>query len=292
MLVRLLGILFPIVAIVAIGYWLGRRRPPDLADANRLNLDLFVPALVFVSLAGKPLDLGSLGGLALGAVAVIFGSGLVALGACRWLGLAPRTLVPPMMFNNSGNLGLPLALLAWGESVMPAAILLFVIQTGLHFSLGAWMLDPHTRLHQLWRVPVLAATVAGLVVGTAHVEIWPPALTALRMLGDISIPLMLFSLGLRLSQSQWRDLGLAGALALARPLVGFAIGWTYAWAVGLPPQQAALLMVFGALPPAVMNFLFAERYRQEPERVASIVLVGNLAAVMVLPLALAAVLAA
>jgi hypothetical protein len=292
MLVRLLGILFPIVAIVAIGFWLGRRRAPDLADANRLNLDLFVPALVFVSLAGKPLDLGSLGSLALGALAIIFGSGLVALGACRWLGLAPRTLVPPMMFNNSGNLGLPLALLAWGESVMPAAILLFVIQTGLHFSVGAWMLDPHTRLYQLWRVPVLAATIAGVVVGTARIEIWAPALTALRMLGDISIPLMLFSLGLRLSQSQWRDLGLAGALAVARPLVGFAIGWAYAWAAGLPPQQAALLMVFGALPPAVMNFLFAERYRQEPERVASIVLVGNLAAVLVLPLALAAVLAA
>jgi predicted permease len=49
-------------------------------------------------------------------------------------------------------------------------------------------------------------------------------------------------------------------------------------------------MLFGALPPAVMNFVFAERYGQEPERVASIVLIGNLAAVIVLPVALAAVL--
>jgi predicted permease len=291
MLLRLLAILFPIVAIVAAGFWVGRRRQPDLADANRLNLDLFVPALIFVSLAGKPLDLASLGYLAVGAVTVILGCGLVALPVARWLRVAPLTLVPPMMFNNSGNLGLPLALLAWGDSVMPAAILLFVVQTGLHFSLGAWMLDPHTRLHQLWRVPVLAATVAGLIVGTARIDMWPPAMTALRMLGDISIPLMLFSLGLRLSQSQWRDLRLAGGLAIARPLIGFAIAWTYALAVSLPAQQAALLMVFGTLPPAVMNFLFAERYRQEPERVASIVLVGNLAAVLVLPVALAAILA-
>jgi predicted permease len=51
-----------------------------------------------------------------------------------------------------------------------------------------------------------------------------------------------------------------------------------------------MLLVFGALPPAVLNFLFAERYRQEPERVASIVLIGNLAALIFLPLALALVL--
>ena len=51
-----------------------------------------------------------------------------------------------------------------------------------------------------------------------------------------------------------------------------------------------MLFVFGALPPAVLNFLFAERYRQEPQRVASIVLIGNLAALLFLPLALAWVL--
>ena len=43
-----------------------------------------------------------------------------------------------------------------------------------------------------------------------------------------------------------------------------------------------MLLVFGALPPAVLNFLFAERYNQEPERVASIVLIGNLAALLFL----------
>ncbi|MFY9721282.1 MAG: AEC family transporter, partial [Azonexus sp.] len=60
--------------------------------------------------------------------------------------------------------------------------------------------------------------------------------------------------------------------------------------LGLQGREAAMLLVFGALPPAVLNFLFAERYRQEPERVASIVLIGNLAALIFLPLALALVL--
>jgi len=57
--------------------------------------------------------------------------------------------------------------------------------------------------------------------------------------------------------------------------------------VPLPERERALLLVFGALPPAVLNYMFAERYHQEPEKVASMVLIGNVMAVVFLPLALA-----
>jgi hypothetical protein len=77
---------------------------------------------------------------------------------------------------------------------------------------------------------------------------------------------------------------------LLRPLAGMAIAAGVIQLLGLQGREAAMLLVFGALPPAVLNFLFAERYRQEPERVASIVLIGNLAALLFLPLALALVL--
>jgi predicted permease len=55
----------------------------------------------------------------------------------------------------------------------------------------------------------------------------------------------------------------------------------------LDPLQQSILLVFGALPPAVLNYLMAEQYRQEPERVASIVLLGNLSALAVMPVVLA-----
>ncbi|MNY67225.1 hypothetical protein D3C86_2047730 [compost metagenome] len=55
----------------------------------------------------------------------------------------------------------------------------------------------------------------------------------------------------------------------------------------LAPEQTALVVLFGALPPAVLNFLMAELYQQEPERMASIVLIGNLASLLFVPLGLA-----
>lgn len=286
MLLRILAIIFPLFAIIFAGWLYGRRKRPDMGFANQLNMDVFVPALVFATLAGKSFDLLTYQALAIGGLLVVLGSGLASWPLARFAGVQAKTFVPPMMFNNSGNMGLPLAVLAFGEAALPAAVVLFLVENLLHFSLGAWMLDHHARLSNLWRLPVVLAALAGLAVSLAAVELWPPLLTAISMLGQISIPLLLFSLGVRLTDasfSTWR-IGMAGAVA--RPVLGMGIAWAAARLLGLNAQHTSMLLVFGALPPAVLNYVFAERYRQEPEKVASIVLIGNLAALVFLSFAL------
>ncbi len=287
---RITAILFPIFAIVAAGYFYARRHKPEMAVANRLNMDVFVPALVFAAMAGKSFDLAAYGPLALGALLLLLTCGLAAWPVARLLGVPAKTFVPPMLFNNSGNIGLPLAVLAWGEAALPAAVILFMVENTLHFSLGARLLDPRARLLTLWRIPVVAAAVAGLVVAVFKLPLWPPAVTAVKMLGDVSVPLLLFSLGVRMTDVSFGDWKISLVGAIGRPLLGMAVAWGIVQALGLQGQQAAMLVVFGSLPPAVLNFLFAERYKQEPQRVASIVLVGNLAALVFLPLSLALVL--
>src|SRR5690606_34811191 len=117
--------------------------------------------------------------------------------------------------------------------------------------------------------------------------IWPPLLISIRMLGEISIPLMLFALGVRLTDSRISSVGLGVLVAAARPIVGMLLAVAVMQVIELPPQERALLLVFGALPPAVLNYIFAERYDRDPGAVASMVLIGNLAALITLPVALA-----
>jgi malate permease and related proteins len=286
MLIRIIAILLPIFAIVGIGYVYARKCKPDMRTANHLNMDVFVPALVFYALAGKPLDLGSYGPLSLAALIVVLGSGLLAWPIARMMRFQSKTFIPPMMFNNSGNIGLPLAVLAWGEAALPAAIVLFMVENTLHFSLGARWLDPHATLSRLWRVPVVAAAILGLAFNLGEISLWSPLLTSIRMVGEIAVPLMLFSLGVRLATTalgQWR-IGVTGALTC--PLSGLLLALVGIYGFGLTGRDAQMLLVFGALPPAVLNFLFSERYQQEPDQVASIVLLGNLASLFFLPLAL------
>lgn len=287
---RLLAILFPIFGIVAAGYFYGRKHKPEMAVANRLNMDVFVPALVFAAMAGKSFDLAAYAPLALGGFLILATCGLLAWPLAKLCGVQPKTLAPPMMFNNSGNIGLPLAVLAWGEAALPAAVILFMVENTLHFSFGAKLLDPKTRILMLWRIPVVFAAIAGLTVAMLKIPVWQPLVLAIKMLGDVSVPLLLFSLGVRMTDVSFGEWKLSVGSALLRPLAGMLIAWGVIELIGLEGQDAAMLLVFGALPPAVLNFLFAERYKQEPQRVASIVLVGNLAALIFLPLALALVL--
>jgi predicted permease len=290
MLIRIVEILFPLYAITALGYLVGRRMKPDLSQANKLNMDVFVPALVFAALANKAFDISAFLPLVVAVSLIVLGSGLVAWALARALGMQPKTLVPPIMFNNCGNLGLPLAVLTFGETALAPMVVMFMVSNLVHFSFGAWLLDHRVRLLTVWKVPSVLATFLGLSVSLSHFEIWPPLLIAIRMLGEIAIPLMLFGLGVRLADSRISAVGIGVFGALARPLIGLALAWAVLQLIELPAREQALLLVFGALPPAVLNFMFAERYQQEPGKVASMVLIGNLAAVVFLPLALALVL--
>ena len=290
MLIRIIEILFPLFAITALGYFVGRRMKPDLSQANKLNMDVFVPALVFAALANKAFHISAFLPLIVAVTLVVVGSGLAGWALARVIGIEPKTLVPPIMFNNCGNLGLPLAVLAFGDAALAPMVVMFMVSNLVHFSFGAWLLDHRVRLLTVWKVPSVLATCLGLVVSLGRFEVWPPLLTAIRMLGEISIPLMLFGLGVRLADSRISAVGIGVFGALARPLVGLVLAWSVLQGVDLPPREQALLLVFGALPPAVLNFMFAERYQQEPGKVASMVLIGNLAAVVFLPLALALVL--
>jgi len=115
MLQQLIGIVFPIFGLVAVGYLYARRHAPDMAAANKVNLEVFTPALIFSVLSGENFELADYSELALAGLVVVLGSGVLAWPVARLAGWRSKAFVPPMMFSNSGNMGLPLAVLAFGE---------------------------------------------------------------------------------------------------------------------------------------------------------------------------------
>lgn len=291
MFLRILAIVFPIFATVAAGWAYARFRQKrggiDMAFANQLIMEIFVPALVFAALTAKNFEIAAYDRLALGALALLLASGLLAWWLARVLGEQPKTFIPPMMFINAGNIGLPLMVLAFGEAALPAAVVLFFVENTLHYTLGTWLLDHKARLLNLWRVPVTFAALAAFAVNLAGIQVWPPLYTAIKLTGDVAVPLLLFLLGVRLAASKFSDLRIGLIGTVFRPLVGMLLAWVLAQLMGLSQQDSAMLLVFGALPPAVLNYVFAERYAQEPAKVASMVMLGNLGALLFIPVALA-----
>jgi predicted permease len=286
MIERLLGIILPVFAIVALGWWWGRRVQPDMSMVNRISMNVLAPALIFSALSSKSFDLWDNRLLIAGSVGIVLGSGLLAWPVARLLRVDPRTFVPPMMFNNCGNMGLPLAVLAFGEPGFVAMVAMFTISNLLHFTLGAWIIDHRARFASLLRNPMVWSTFAGFAFAVTKPPLPDVLAVTFKLLGDALIPMMLLSLGVRLTAIRWTDARLGVIGGLVCPLTGLAMAAVLAPLLGLDATQAGLLFVFGCLPPAVLNFMVAEQYKQEPAKVASIVLIGNLVSVIFVPIGL------
>jgi predicted permease len=284
---RILGIILPVFLIVALGYVYARRARPDMAWVNRISMNILAPALIFTALSSKDFDLAANKLLILGSLGVVLGSGLLAWPFAKLLREDPRTFVPPMMFNNCGNMGLPLAALAFGPIGLSAMVAMFAISNLLQFTVGMHIVNSGARIGPVFRNPMVVATFVGFAFAIFHPPLPDWLALAIKMTGDALIPLMLISLGVRMATVSWGgwNLGVIGALVC--PLTGIAMAALLAPVLSLDATQQSLLILFGCLPPAVLNFMVAEQYDQEPAKVASIVLVGNLAAIVFVPLGLA-----
>ena len=179
---HILATLLPVFLIAGCGAAYGRYRSPDIGSLNTLNMELFVPLLVFAVLADRQAPLADYAWLATAAAVVVLGSGLVLWPVAKWLSLDIKVFLPPMMFNNSGNMGVPLLVLAFGPEALPAAVVVFIIEMLLHFSVGLYMLDPRTSLWRMLRMPIVAASVAGLLVNVGGVALPSWLLEAMHML--------------------------------------------------------------------------------------------------------------
>jgi len=276
---KILSILLPVFTVVLVGYIYGRIYRPDLKVINQVVLYVFLPALVFDVLSSENFRILEMRWLALGALVVVLGSGLFAYPVTFLKQLHWRSFLPCMMFNNCGNLGLPLAAFAFGDLGLQAMVLMFLVSNLVHFTLGVWIFGGAVSVVGLLTSPVNIATIAGLGVNLLAVSIPDIILEPIGLLGQVVIPMMLFSLGVRMVEVNFSQLGNGLLAAFICPLCGLIPAVLILLIIPLDPLQSSMLLLFAGLPPAALNFLIAEQYRQRPGDVASYVLVGNAMAV-------------
>ncbi|MFJ7567413.1 AEC family transporter [Herminiimonas sp. NPDC097707] len=295
---RILGIILPVFIIIALGYGYARLRGEavrsDITPVNRISMEVLCPLLVFTALAAKDFDLANNGMLIFAGVLISLGSGLLAWPVARLFGYDVRSFVPPMIYNNCGNMGLPLAILAFGADSLGSAVALFMACNLMYFSVGIKIIESGRSKANGVRIspwkflanPMMIAMFVGMLFAIVHVPLPAPLFIALKMMGDACIPLMLFALGVRMMDvtlKSWH-IGLVGAIVC--PAAGLIVAWVLDQLISLSPEQRGQMFLFASLPPAVFCFMVAEQYKQEPEKVASIVLLGNLAAFVFVPVGL------
>lgn len=286
MIFKILEIIFPALLIALLGYFYAKKEKVSMEIPNKINLDVFIPILIFYAISEKLPSITTLTSFSFGAVIVVLGSGLILYPFTKFLKVNPRTFLPSMMFNNSINLGLPLALFTFGEEAMALFIALSIVQIIGQFTIAIVMYGGEVKLINLFKNPVIIVTIFGLFFNYFNFHLPQITQEPLLMLSQVSIPLILFSLGVRLASIKFSHIKIGIIGAILCPLSGILMAFFAIWIFDYTSLQKSLLILFGAMPPAVVNSLMAEKYGYDSASVASIVAIGNIFSLIIIPIVL------
>jgi len=253
---------------------------------TRLAMTLAVPCLIFTSLMKTRLDPGALGELLLASV-LAYGGVAVAAAALVWVtGLERRTFLAPLIFGNTGNLGFPLALFAFGQVGLSYAVIVFGVMAILSFTVGIWMVRGSSNPMVLIKEPVVGATVLGAVF-MRQGWMTPDWLgNGLDLIGQMAIPMMLLTLGVSVARLAPGRITQAVLLSAAKLAICVAVAWAVGRWFDLNDTAFAILVLQVSTPVAVTSYLLAQKYGADAQAVAGLVVVSTLMSVAALPVLL------
>ncbi len=284
---EIVGIVAPVFLCAAVGYgWIRLGRPFDRDLVTRLITDVGAPCLVFsglISLDARSDDLTTIVGAALLAMACFAALGAAVLRLAR---LPAHTFLPPLVFGNTGNMGLPLCLFAFGDEGLSLAVCFFATVAITHYSLGVWVWSGRVSVVELLRTPLFYGTLFGVAVLAADVAVPVWLRNTTQLLGGFTIPLMMITMGVSLAELRLHGLPRTVALSILRLGMGVAVGFALSAVLGLEGVARGVVVIQCSMPVAVFNYLFAERYNRSPEAVASLVVLSTMLAFALLPLLL------
>ena len=278
------AVLAPVLVMAAIGYgWRVTGAPFDMPFVTRIIMYVAGPCLVFTSLSRLTLPLSQFWGMVGAMIVVTLGVAAISAALIKMLGLPLRSFLPALTLGNTGNLGLPLCLFAFGEEGLGLAVAVYVTNSLLQFTFVPLL---HTRVsvvRTLFSTPMLygAASGLGVLIADVHVPVW--LANTLGALGDLLIPLMLMALGNTIGSLKAHNLPRALGLGGARLVISFVVAVGVSFALGLRGVAQGVLVLQGAMPAAVFSYLFAAHYERDADDVAGIVLVSTLLGALALP---------
>jgi len=287
-ILELLSVVAPVFIVALVGLaWARSGAHFDEVSISRLVLNVGIPCLVFRSLTSldvPPAELARMAGLAAAVMSMFAVGGLAVL---KLMKLPAHTYLGPLVFANSGNIGLPICLFAFGDAGLALGMAYFAVSSTCHVVLGGPLFAGSFSLRPFFRSPLTWAVVVtvGVVASGVTVPTWIARTTTL--LGDIAIPLMLLTLGVSLSKMHPESLGRSMILSFVRLGLGVSAALLLTTLLGVDGLTRKVLVLQASMPVGVLNYLFAHRYGRSPEQVASLVLVSTLLSVVSIPVLLA-----
>lgn len=284
MLQEVLTVVTPVFVIAGIGFaWVKRGLPFDNPTVSNLVMMIGSPCLIYASLTTHTPAFDDLmlmvGAAIFSIVAALCVAGLIL----KLLGWPITTFLPSIVHANSGNMGLPLVLLAFGEAGLALGMAVFFVNSISQFTIGYSVASGTFDPRRLLKQPVIWAVLIVLLVLGFDIQAPRWFDETARLLGGITIPAMLLMLGTSLARLTISSIRQTLTVSLLRLGLGLVLAMVAIELFGLTGIAAGVVLIQFSMPSAVFNFVFAEQFNREPDKVAAVILQSTLLSILSLP---------
>ena len=284
---KLFEVLFPVFFIVGIGYYLGKKNPNfDTTFITNYSGNFGAPALFIFAITSS--------GVTFSVFSEYFIYAIIALTSFAFLGVIflffmkkdiSREL-PPYFLPNTGNMGIPICLFAYGTLGMVVAAAISSLVILLHFTINIFLASKKFDIKIILKSPPTYAVIVAVYFLYFDLEMPKVVLNTVMLLGYAMIVLILMSLGVSLTQLKVFSLKDSVISSIGRVIIGPIIGFMIIKLFDLSGFAAGVLLIQSAMPSAILTYLVAEMYspKKVVDSISSMIVVSTLMSLITVPI--------
>ena len=287
LLIKLFEAVFPVFFIIGIGYYLGKKNPKiDTAFITNFAANIGSPGLIFYSITSTGITFELFSVYFFYAFVVITGFALVGLVFLFFQRKDLVTELPPFILPNTGNMGLPICLFAYGAKGFGVASAISAVVMLLHFTLGVFLAKKKFDSQLILKTPAFYAIIFSLFF--LYFEIKPPVflVNLTMLLSYATIFLVLMSLGIALTRLKVFSFKDAMVASIGRVIIGPIIGFSLIKFFNLTGFAAGVLLIQCSMPSAVLTYLVGSMYspKKVVDSIASMIVVSTIISFVTIPI--------
>ena len=286
--IKLFEVLFPVFFVIGIGYYLGKTNPKiDTTFITSFAANIGTPAMVIYAITST--------GINFEIFRDYFWYYLLAIGLFALVGiftlytLKTRDIVrelPPLIFPNTGNMGLPICMFAYGSKGLGVSASITSLIILCHFTLGVFLADRKFNLNVILKNPPFYAIIFSAIMLFYGIKMPVFVVNTTEWLMYVTIFLILMSLGIALTRLKVFSLSNALISSFTRMIIGPAIGFFLIFIFDLKGFAAGVLLIQCSMPSAVLNYLVGSIYSPKKivDSIASTIVVSTLISFVTIPI--------
>ena len=284
---KLFEVIFPVFFVVGIGYFLGKKNPKiDTSFITQFGANIGSPAIVLYSVTTTGLTFSVFSEYFLYYFLAIIGFSIIGIIFLIFLKKDIIMELPPFILPNTGNMGLPICLFAYGNEGLGVAGAISSLIILFHFTVGVFLASKRFNFEIILKSPAFYSVLVSVLILYFQIPVPNFVVNTTMLLTYATIFLILMSLGIALTRLRVFSFNKALISSIARVILGPIVGLFLIYLFNLNGIAAGVLLIQCSMPSAILNYLVGSMYSPKAviDSIASTIVVSTILSFITIPI--------